>query len=107
MIPPIKAIPFFTFFGSLAKTVNLDNGSLDIIGIHRVSSDIHGGDIINFDVTVYLNGAFGDCSAMVCVGDVDPAARFLVDATKQCLDEAVELVGPGAVAPGGFPVRDR
>ena len=44
---------------------------------------------------------------MVCVGDVDPAARFLVDATKQCLDEAVELVGPGAVTPGGFPVRDR
>jgi hypothetical protein len=26
MIPPIKAIPFF---GSLAKTVSLDNGSLD------------------------------------------------------------------------------
>lgn len=54
------------------------------------------GDIINFDVTVYLNGAFGDCSAMVCVGEVDKDARFLVDSTKQCLDEAVQMVGPGA-----------
>lgn len=53
------------------------------------------GDIVNFDVTVYLDGAFGDCSAMVCVGNIDENARFLVDATKQCLDEAVELVGPG------------
>lgn len=67
------------------------------VALHGVPNTrpLEEGDIINFDVTVYLNGAFGDCSAMVCVGDVDPAARFLVDATKQCLDEAVELVGPG------------
>ena len=51
-----------------------------------------------------MNGAFGDCSAMVCVGDVDPAARFLVDSTKQCLDEAVQLVGPGAVRIPGLPL---
>eukprot|EP00434_Breviolum_minutum_P006345 symbB.v1.2.005598.t1/scaffold326.1/size228935/20 len=67
------------------------------VALHGVPNTrpLEEGDIVNFDVTVYLDGAFGDCSAMVCVGNIDENARFLVDATKQCLDEAVELVGPG------------
>lgn len=67
------------------------------VALHGVPNTrpLEEGDIVNFDVTVYLDGAFGDCSAMVCVGNIDENAKFLVDATKQCLDEAVELVGPG------------
>jgi len=53
------------------------------------------GDIVNFDVTVFLDGMYGDCSAMVCVGDVDDAARLLVDVTRQCLHGAIAQVGPG------------
>eukprot|EP00913_Durusdinium_trenchii_P018960 g17818.t1 len=67
------------------------------VALHGVPNTrpLESGDIINFDVTVYSDEAFGDCSAMVCVGDIDEDARFLVDATKECLDEAVQLVGPG------------
>jgi len=68
---------------------------------------LESGDIVNFDVTVYYDGAFGDCSAMVCVGDVDDDALRLVDAVRRCLLEAVALVGPGVKlnAVGDFCTR--
>jgi methionine aminopeptidase len=31
------------------------------------------GDILNIDVTVFLNGFHGDCSEMACVGEVNEA----------------------------------
>ena len=67
------------------------------VALHGVPNTrpLEAGDIVNFDVTVYFDEAFGDCSAMVCVGEVDQDARLLVDATKQCLDEAIRFVGPG------------
>jgi len=36
------------------------------------------GDIINIDVTVYLNGCHGDTSATFLCGDVDDEAKKLV-----------------------------
>ena len=58
------------------------------------------GDIVNCDITIYLDGMHGDCSATYLVGAVDPAVRRLVDVTRQCLD-----IGVGVVRPGGR-VRD-
>jgi len=67
------------------------------VALHGVPNTrpLESGDICNFDVTVYSGGAFGDCSAMVCVGDVDDDALRLVDVTRQCLNEAIAEVGPG------------
>jgi len=67
------------------------------VALHGVPNTrpLENGDICNFDVTVYHDGAFGDCSAMVCVGDVDEDARRLVDTTRQCLHAAIDTVGPG------------
>nr|GMD55255.1 methionine aminopeptidase 1D, chloroplastic/mitochondrial [Ipomoea batatas] len=42
------------------------------------SRPLEDGDIINIDVTVYLNGYHGDTSATFFVGDVDEEARNLV-----------------------------
>ncbi|XP_061350998.1 methionine aminopeptidase 1D, chloroplastic/mitochondrial-like isoform X2 [Gastrolobium bilobum] len=53
------------------------------------------GDIINIDVTVYLNGFHGDTSAMFFCGDVDDEARSLVQVTKECLDKAISICAPG------------
>ncbi|KAI9321787.1 methionine aminopeptidase, merops subfamily M24 [Dichotomocladium elegans] len=54
------------------------------------------GDIINIDVTVYLNGYHGDTSATFLVGNVDQAGQNLVACTKECLDKAIEVCGPGS-----------
>jgi methionyl aminopeptidase len=53
------------------------------------------GDILNIDVTVYCDGMHGDCSATVCVGDVNPVSRRLVEGARRCLETGVGAVRPG------------
>jgi len=53
------------------------------------------GDIVNCDITIYLDGMHGDCSATFLVGDVDPATRHLVDVTERCLYAGIDVVRPG------------
>ncbi|GLT50165.1 hypothetical protein SLA2020_236720 [Shorea laevis] len=59
------------------------------------SRPLEDGDIINIDVTVYLNGYHGDTSATFFCGDVDEEARNLVKVTKECLDKAISICAPG------------
>jgi methionyl aminopeptidase len=53
------------------------------------------GDIVNIDVTVYLDGVHGDTSVTFLVGDVDEHSRMLVRETRVSLDKAIEVVRPG------------
>ncbi|KAJ8326788.1 hypothetical protein QVD99_005428 [Batrachochytrium dendrobatidis] len=71
--------------------------SINNVLCHGVPDDrpLEDGDIINIDVTVYLNGFHGDTSRTVCVGDVDQAGQALVNATKESLDSAIAVCGPG------------
>jgi methionyl aminopeptidase len=55
------------------------------------------GDIINIDVTVILDGWFGDTSRTFIVGESTNLAKKLVEITKKALE-----VGIQAVKPGGF-----
>ncbi|XP_010548408.1 PREDICTED: methionine aminopeptidase 1D, chloroplastic/mitochondrial isoform X2 [Tarenaya hassleriana] len=59
------------------------------------SRPLEDGDIINIDVTVYLNGYHGDTSATFFCGNVDEEAKKLVQVTKECLDKAISICGPG------------
>ncbi|ORX47219.1 methionine aminopeptidase, merops subfamily M24 [Hesseltinella vesiculosa] len=52
------------------------------------------GDMINVDVTVFLDGYHGDTSATFLVGDVDQQGRDLVACTKETLDKAISICGP-------------
>lgn len=53
------------------------------------------GDIINCDVTIYLDGMHGDCSETVFVGTPSPEARRLVEFTYESLMSAIQVVRPG------------
>ncbi|KAK9713516.1 hypothetical protein RND81_06G032400 [Saponaria officinalis] len=59
------------------------------------SRPLEDGDIINIDVTVYLNGYHGDTSATFFCGEVTDEAKKLVQVTKECLDKAIAICGPG------------
>jgi methionyl aminopeptidase len=59
------------------------------------SRRLEAGDIVNVDVTVYADGAHGDCSATLCVGEVNPVARRLVLGTLGCLQAGIAAVRPG------------
>jgi methionyl aminopeptidase len=54
------------------------------------------GDIVNVDVTVYVDGVHGDTNATFCVGKVDPESRRLVKVTEECLEHGITAVRPGA-----------
>ena len=57
------------------------------------------GDVLNIDVTVYLDGYHGDCSEMFVVGGrdaLDDDGARLVQATYDCWVESMELVRPGS-----------
>jgi methionyl aminopeptidase len=59
------------------------------------SRPLEDGDIVNLDVTVYLDGMHGDCSATFLVGEVDAEGRRLVQVARECLHEGIAAVRPG------------
>ncbi|KAI9264203.1 methionine aminopeptidase, merops subfamily M24 [Phascolomyces articulosus] len=71
--------------------------SVNNVIAHGIPDDreLQDGDIINIDVTVFLNGYHGDTSATFLVGDVDSRGKELVKYTKECLEQAIAICGPG------------
>jgi methionyl aminopeptidase len=53
------------------------------------------GDIVNLDVTVYLDGVHGDTNATFGVGNIDDASQRLIVVTRESLDKGIEAVAPG------------
>src|SRR3954464_1663543 len=53
------------------------------------------GDIVNLDVTIFLDGVHGDTNATFPVGRVDPASQRLIRVTRECVDRGIEAVRPG------------
>ncbi|CAM6128628.1 unnamed protein product [Calypogeia fissa] len=53
------------------------------------------GDVVNVDVTVWLDGYHGDLNETFLVGNVDEASKRLVQVTYECLDKAIAIVKPG------------
>jgi methionyl aminopeptidase len=59
------------------------------------SRPLEAGDIVNLDITVYLDGMHGDCSATFLVGEVDEAGQRLVRVARECLERSIAVVRPG------------
>jgi methionyl aminopeptidase len=53
------------------------------------------GDILNIDVTVIVDGWFGDTSRMYVAGTPKPYARRLIDVTHESLMRGIDAVRPG------------
>src|SRR4051795_8423570 len=56
---------------------------------------IEDGDIVNIDITAYLDGVHGDTNATFLAGDVATETRALVEHTREALDRAIKAVKPG------------
>ena len=65
---------------------------------HGIPSDrkLRNGDVVNLDITTYLNGFHGDTSRMFHVGSARKKISRLVDTCKESLQRAIEVVKPGA-----------
>lgn len=56
---------------------------------------VEDGDIVNIDITAFLDGVHGDTNATFLAGDVDEESRLLVERTREALDRAIRAVQPG------------
>jgi methionyl aminopeptidase len=53
------------------------------------------GDIIDIDVTIYLNGVHGDTNASFAVGTISEEDKNLIKVTEECMWLGIEAVKPG------------
>ncbi|MFY7778320.1 MAG: type I methionyl aminopeptidase [Elstera sp.] len=73
--------------------------SVNHVVCHGIPDDkkrLEDGDIINIDVTVILDGWYGDTSRMFYAGKVGTKARKLCDITYEAMMRGIEMVKPGA-----------
>jgi methionyl aminopeptidase len=64
-------------------------------GIPAAAKKLREGDITNIDVTVVVDGWYGDTSRMYMVGEVPLKARRLAEVTLECLERAIAVAKPG------------
>ena len=66
------------------------------------------GDIVGLDFGVTHEGYHGDSAVTVPVGEVDAKAQCLMDATRDCLNRAIETMEPGKrLSDIGYTVQKR
>ncbi|MFA5794114.1 MAG: type I methionyl aminopeptidase [Candidatus Brocadiia bacterium] len=66
--------------------------------VHGIPDErrIKEGDIVSIDIGVEYKNYYADAAVTLEVGRVSPAARKLVEVTRQSLEKAVAVVRPGA-----------
>ena len=71
--------------------------SVNEVICHGIPDDrpIEDGDIVNIDITAYLDGVHGDTNATFLAGTVDEESRLLVVRTKEALERGIKAVRPG------------
>ncbi|WP_240758188.1 type I methionyl aminopeptidase [Palleronia sediminis] len=72
--------------------------SVNHVVCHGIPGDkrLKDGDILNIDVTVIVDGWFGDTSRMYVAGKLGRKAERLIDVTHDALMLGIEAVRPGA-----------
>jgi len=71
--------------------------SVNHVVCHGIPGDkrLKTGDIVNIDITVIKDGWHGDTSRMFAVGKVNPAARRLMDVTREAMWTGIRSIRPG------------
>ena len=72
--------------------------SVNEVICHGIPDDraLRDGEIVNVDVTIFLDGVHGDTNATFAVGEIDPRSTELIRVTKESLYLGIEAVRPGA-----------
>jgi methionyl aminopeptidase len=90
------AIPSPLNYHGFPKSVCTSKNDVICHGIPSIKDILNDGDIINVDVTTYLNKFHGDTNATFFVGNVKPEIKKLVQVTHDCLMAGISVVRPGA-----------
>jgi methionyl aminopeptidase len=71
--------------------------SLNEVICHGIPDDtvLRDGDIINIDITAFIDGVHGDTDATFLVGGADEESRLLVERTREAMMRGIRAVRPG------------
>ena len=71
--------------------------SINEVICHGIPDDrpLEEGDIVNLDVTAYIDGVHGDTNAMFYVGEVDDESKLLCERTYTAMMRGIKAVKPG------------
>lgn len=89
------AIPAPLGYRGFPKSICTSVNHVVCHGIPDEKKRLEKGDIVNIDVTVILDGWYGDTSRMYFAGDTGVKARKLVDVTYEAMMRGIEVVRPG------------
>lgn len=89
------AIPAPLNYKGFPKSICTSINNVICHGIPDHKRKLKNGDILNIDVTVILDGWYGDTSRMYCVGNVSEQARKLCQVTYEAMMLGIEQVRPG------------
>jgi methionyl aminopeptidase len=72
--------------------------SLNHVVCHGIPGEkpLKGGDIVNIDVTLILDGWHGDTSRMFAIGDIPRRAERLIDVTYEAMMRGIATIRPGS-----------
>jgi methionyl aminopeptidase len=72
--------------------------SINHVVCHGIPNDkpLRGGDILNIDLTLIIDGWHGDTSRMYAVGEISRSAERLIEVTYECLMRGIAMIKPGA-----------
>lgn len=89
------AYPSDLFYKGFPKSVMISVNEVICHGIPD-NRPLENGDLVNVDVTLYLDGFHADTARTWVCGETDDVGRRLVDATKEALDAAIAECRAGA-----------
>jgi methionyl aminopeptidase len=71
--------------------------SLNEVICHGIPDDtvVADGDIVNIDITAFIDGVHGDTNATFLAGAVDEESRLLVERTQEAMMRGIKAVAPG------------
>ena len=73
--------------------------SVNEVICHGIPDDrpLRNGDIVNIDVTIFLNGLHGDCSETVPVGNIDQESQNLLAVVYESMMQGIAAVKPNGL----------
>ncbi|WP_019630934.1 type I methionyl aminopeptidase [Actinomadura atramentaria] len=71
--------------------------SVNEVICHGIPDDtvLRDGDIVNVDITAFIDGVHGDTNATFLCGDVDEESRLLVERTHEAMMRGIRAARPG------------
>ncbi len=91
-----KAYPSPLNYHGFPKSICTSRNEVICHGIPSKTEILKDGDIINLDITTYLEGFHGDTNKTFYVGNVSPEIKKLVDTAYECM-----MIGIFSVKPNG------